>query len=219
MMENNWYVYRHIRLDKNEPFYIGIGNKKNYARAHQIKPDRRNEIWCKIFYKTEIKIEIILDNLTKSQASEKEKEFIKLYGRKDLNTGCLCNMTDGGDGIWNCIRSENTKEKLRQSKLGDKNPNFGKSPSKETILKRSKSLTGKKRSQETKNKQSLSSIKSGQSKEVDVFRFGTNEYIGRFHAISEACRFLGFHHLNGKAVMVANGKRNQTQGYVFSYTS
>ena len=62
-MENNWYVYRHIRLDKNEPFYIGIGNKKNYARAHQIKSDRRNEIWCKIFSKTEIEIEIILDNL------------------------------------------------------------------------------------------------------------------------------------------------------------
>jgi hypothetical protein len=43
-MENNWYVYRHIRLDKNEPFYIGIKNKKNYARAYQTNPDRRNEI-------------------------------------------------------------------------------------------------------------------------------------------------------------------------------
>ena len=24
-------VYRHIRLDKNEPFYIGIGEKENRA--------------------------------------------------------------------------------------------------------------------------------------------------------------------------------------------
>lgn len=24
-------VYRHIRLDKNEPFYIGIGNEKSKA--------------------------------------------------------------------------------------------------------------------------------------------------------------------------------------------
>ena len=47
-MENNWYVYIHIRLDNNEPFYIGIGNKKNYARAYQTKPDRRNQIWCNI---------------------------------------------------------------------------------------------------------------------------------------------------------------------------
>jgi len=30
------YVYRHIRLDKNEPFYIGIGSDFNYQRSrHQ----------------------------------------------------------------------------------------------------------------------------------------------------------------------------------------
>lgn len=217
MMENNWYVYRHIRLDKNEPFYIGIGNKKNYARAYQTNPDRRNEIWRKIFTKTNIDVEIILEGLSKSQASEKEQEFIKLYGRKDLNNGLLCNMTDGGDGIWNCIRSEDTKEKLRQQKLGDKNPMFGKTPSKETSLKRSKSLTGQKRSEETKKKQSLSSINSGQAKSVDVFRFDDNKYVGRFYAISEACRILGFHQSISKASLVANGKRNQTHGYVFKF--
>jgi hypothetical protein len=70
-----------------------------------------------------------------------------------------------------------------------------------------------------KKKQSLSTIKSGQAKEVDVFKYNTNEYIGRFYAISEACRILGFHHLNGKAVQVAKGKRKQTQGYVFTYVN
>jgi hypothetical protein len=216
-MENNWYVYRHIRLDKNEPFYIGIGNKKNYARAYQTNPDRRNEIWKKIFIKTDIEIEIILDNLTKSQASEKEKEFIKLYGRKDSDTGSLTNMTDGGDGIWNCFRSKETKEILRQQKLGNKNPMFGKSQSYETKLKRSKSLTGQKRSDDVKKKQSLSSIKSGQAKSVDVFKYDSGEYVGRYYAIAEACRVLGFHHSNSKAVLVAKGKRNQTHGYVFKY--
>jgi hypothetical protein len=216
-MENNWYVYRHVRLDKNEPFYIGIGNKKNYARAYQTEPDRRNEIWCKIFNKSDIEIEIILENLTKNQASEKEQEFIKLYGRKDLSTGILCNMTDGGDGIWNYIMSDDTKEKMRQSKLGNKNPNFGKSPSEETRLKRSKSLKGQKRSEEEKHKQSLRTIKSGQAKTVDVFKYDSGEYVGRYYAIDEACRVLGFHHSNGKAVMVAKGKRNQTHGYVFKY--
>lgn len=219
MMENNWYVYLHIRLDKKEPFYVGIGNKKNYARAYQTKSDRRNQIWHKIFSKTDIKIEIILDNLTKSQASEKEKEFIKLYGRKDLGTGILCNMTDGGDGTWNCVMTEDTKEKIRQSKLGDKNPMFGKSPSEETRLKRSKSLTGQKRSEETKHKQSLNTIKSGQAKSVNVYKYDNGEYVGTYYAICEACRVLGFHHLNGKAVMVANGKRIQTKGYVFKYVN
>ena len=155
--------------------------------------------------------------MSKTQASEKEQEFIKLYGRKDLDTGSLTNMTDGGDGIWNCIRSKETKEILRQQKLGNKNPMFGKSQSYETKLKRSKSLTGQKRSEEVKKKQSLSSIKSGQAKSVDVFKFEDNEYIGRFYAISEACRILGFYHLNSKASLVANGKRNQTHGYVFKF--
>lgn len=27
--EGKYYLYRHIRLDKNEPFYIGIGNNLN----------------------------------------------------------------------------------------------------------------------------------------------------------------------------------------------
>lgn len=29
------YLYRHIRLDKNEPFYIGIGSDSNYNRDLQ----------------------------------------------------------------------------------------------------------------------------------------------------------------------------------------
>lgn len=217
MMENNWYVYRHIRLDKNEPFYIGIGNKKNYGRAYQNKPDRRNKIWKKIFDKTDIEVEIILEGLTKNQSSEKEQELIRLYGRKDLGTGTLCNMTDGGDGIWNCARSDETKEKLRQQKLGDKNPMFGKTQTEETRLKRRNSLLGQTRSESTKKKQSLSTINSGQAKSVDVYNFNNNEYVGRFHSISEACRVLGFHKSNSKACLVAKGKRNQTHGYVFKY--
>jgi len=45
-MENQWYVYKHIRLDKNEPFYIGIGSTENYARA--FSRSIRNDIWKKI---------------------------------------------------------------------------------------------------------------------------------------------------------------------------
>jgi hypothetical protein len=219
MNENNWYVYKHIRLDKNEPFYIGIGNKKNFGRAFEFSKDKRNEIWWKIYSKTNIYVEILYESLTKTEASLKEQELIKKYGRKDLNEGSLCNMTDGGDGIWNCIRTEKTKKLLSEQKIGSKNPQFGKKQSKELIEKRFRNIRGIKKSDEDKKKQSLSTIKSGQAKEVDVFKYNTNEYIGRFYAISEACRILGFHHLNGKAVQVAKGKRNHTQGYVFKYVN
>ena len=218
MMENNWYVYQHIRKDKNEVFYIGIGNKKNFSRAYEFRKDKRNEIWWKIFNKTKIEVEILYTDITKNDASLKEKELIKKYGRINSNEGKLCNMTDGGDGIWNCKRSDETKKILSEQKKGNKNPQYGKKQSLELIEKRFKNIKGIKRSNETKKKQSLSSIKSGQSKEVDVFKYDTNEYVGRFYAISEACRVLGFYHLNSKAMMVANGKRKQTQGYIFIYT-
>lgn len=219
MSENNWYVYKHIRLDSNEPFYIGIGNKNNFARAYEFRQDKRNPIWWKIFSKTSILVEIVFENLTKDIASEKEQELIKKYGRIDLNEGTLCNLTDGGDGIWNCKRSEETKKILRLQKIGNKNPMYGKKQSEETILKRSKSLLGKKRNEETKKRQSLSSVKSGQAKSVNVYKFDTGEYVGTYYAISEACRILGFHKLNGKAVQVAKGKRSHTQGYVFKYVN
>jgi hypothetical protein len=56
-LTDNWYVYRHIRLDKNEPFYIGIGTSEYYNRARRKKG--RNKIWHRIVDKTDYTIEII----------------------------------------------------------------------------------------------------------------------------------------------------------------
>ena len=92
--QNNWIVYRHIRLDKDIPFYIGIG--KDINRPYNKKD--RSVFWKSIINKTEYTVEILFDNLTKEQATEKEIEFIKLYGIVDLKTGTLCNMTCGGEG-------------------------------------------------------------------------------------------------------------------------
>lgn len=67
--------------------------------------------------------------MSKIEAHNKKKEFIQLYGRKDINTGCLCNLTDGGDGIWNCKRSAETRQKLSDQKCGSKNHQYGKKQS------------------------------------------------------------------------------------------
>lgn len=218
-MENNWYVYRHIRLDKNVPFYIGIGNKKCFYRAFEINDKKRNLIWNKIYKKTKIKIEILFENISKEDAFLKEKEFIKLYGRIDLNTGTLCNLTDGGDGIWNCKRSDETKLKLRMKKIGKLNPQYGKKQTEDTIRKKIISLTGQKRSDVTKNKQSIASIYSGQAKTTEVYDYKTNEFLGSFHSLSEACRKLNLDPLksSGKASQVALGKRKQHKNFIFKY--
>jgi hypothetical protein len=118
-MENNCIVYRHIRLDKNEPFYIGIA--KNPKRPY-IK-NQRNNLWHKIVDKTEYRVDILFDDLTYEQACEKEKEFIQLYGRINLGTGTLVNMTDGGDTTHGYKHSDKTKEKISKKRFEHFNKN------------------------------------------------------------------------------------------------
>lgn len=112
------YVYRHIRLDKNEVFYIGIGRDNYFYRSKSNK--NRNKYWQNIINVTPYKIEILFDDLTWEEACEKEKEFIKLYGRRDFKEGTLCNLTDGGEGRKKCIHSEETKQKIRKKLTGVK---------------------------------------------------------------------------------------------------
>lgn len=105
------YVYRHIRKDKNEVFYIGIGtdDKGKYVRANS---KNRNKYWKRIVDKTNYEIEILFDNISKEEAIKKEIEFISIYGRRDLNKGTLANLTDGGEGAVNM--SEEGKSVLRE---------------------------------------------------------------------------------------------------------
>ena len=53
------YVYRHIRLDKNEPFYIGIG--AHLKRAYE--KTKRNKFWYNVVAKTEYNVEILFYDL------------------------------------------------------------------------------------------------------------------------------------------------------------
>jgi hypothetical protein len=152
------YIYRHVRLDLNQPFYIGIGNSHAYKRAYT--KDSRNKYWKNIVTKTEYRVEIILDGLTWEEACEKEIEFITLYGRKDLGKGSLVNLTNGGEGTANLAKE--VKEKIRAANTGqtrtqktkDKMSAFqrGKIVSEESRAKMSVSTTGSTHSQQTKDK-------------------------------------------------------------------
>lgn len=139
-------VYRHIRLDKNEPFYIGIGLKE--FRAYD--KSRRNKHWYNIINISGYEVDILFDGLTWEEACEKEKEFIKMYGRVDLGTGTLCNHTDGGEGANGRIYkpTKESIEKMRLKKIGQPSPKRGTKLSQEIKDKISKSLTGRKQSKE-----------------------------------------------------------------------
>jgi len=120
MQEDKYYVYRHIRLDKNEPFYIGIGTKRksefdNFYYSRAFSKNKRNKIWNGIVSRIEYEVEIIFESDDYEFIKEKEKEFIKLYGRIDNKTGILSNLTDGGDGSLGIVCDENQKEVLRKA--------------------------------------------------------------------------------------------------------
>lgn len=140
------YVYRHIRLDKNEPFYIGIGSDSNYKRAYSSA--NRNNYWKSIVNKHGYKIQIIIDEVSKSEAIEKEIEFISLYGRLDKKTGCLCNMTDGGEGLQGHLFTEESKIKMGNAQIGNQKYKLRTTPQEEINRKISAANSGKKRSQE-----------------------------------------------------------------------
>jgi len=109
------YVYKHIRLDTNEVFYVGIGTQDKYKRAFSKKS--RNVFWKNITSKTEYLVEIISDNITWEEACIKEKQLILELGRRDLKLGTLVNMTDGGDGTINVKHSRQWYEKQKENNL------------------------------------------------------------------------------------------------------
>lgn len=158
-----YYLYRHIRLDKNEPFYIGIGRKRKvrnvcswsheYERAY-VNGKGRSKLWNRIAAKG-YEIEILFETNNHKLILKKEIEFINLYGRIDLNTGSLSNFTSGGEGIVSpsvltrklisekltgLIRSEKTRQKIKEKRKLQKHPTM----SKEARLRLSKDRTGSK---------------------------------------------------------------------------
>lgn len=120
-MEKTYFLYRHIRLDSNTPFYIGTGTKvynknthlRTYFRAYT--KQRKNIIWNRIISKTDYRIEILEESNDRSYIFSREKELIKLHGRISLKTGILSNITEGGDGAGGFKRS---KEDCRNKSLG-----------------------------------------------------------------------------------------------------
>jgi hypothetical protein len=130
-----FYTYAYLRED-GTPYYIGKGSG---YRAYSSKgrpcgtPDRS-------------RIVILKKNLLESEAYKHEMYMIFVFGRKDLGTGILHNLSDGGEhgrsgGVGNFrkgtkhsektkkligsyhkgkVVTESQKEKLRKANIGKK---------------------------------------------------------------------------------------------------
>lgn len=125
------YVYDDLEFEY-EPFYIGQGTKYRYKSGLVSggSPYKRNKINKIIKDGFEPKVLKIYENLDSETVSKLEIEIILKIGRSDLKKGPLVNLTDGGEGTTNI--------------------------SKEIIKKRADSQKGRKHSEESKEKMSLS---------------------------------------------------------------
>jgi hypothetical protein len=124
-IEYNSYIYKHID-EQGIPFYVGIGHQSSielknntYYRAND--KTLRNNFWKRIVSKNpNYIVEIIIDQIPWNDALINEIKLIKFYGRRDLNEGTLCNLTDGGEGTLGYVVLEEAKKKMSKIHKGKK---------------------------------------------------------------------------------------------------
>jgi hypothetical protein len=133
-MKNDYYTYAYLRED-GTPYYIGKGRGyRAYYKHRQLV--RQPPVERILFLKR---------NLTEEEAHKHEVYMIAVLGRKDLGTGILRNLTNGGEGTSGWRATPEFREKRRQMRLGQKH-------SEETKRKIGEGNRGKKVSKETREK-------------------------------------------------------------------
>lgn len=113
-------VYQHRNKVTNEVFYVGIGITKRRAYSRH----NRNTYWKNIVKKYGYEIDILIEGCDYESAKNIEIGLINAYGRLDIKTGSLVNMTDGGEGKLNWEVTNEIKNKISKTLKGRKRPDL-----------------------------------------------------------------------------------------------
>jgi hypothetical protein len=107
-----FYVYLWLRED-GTPYYVG-----------KSKPDRNNRAYSSLGHRVpcpkDISRIIVQDYDSEQEAFDAEIFFIAFFGRIDLGTGRLRNLTDGGEGTAGCACTEQRKQRIGLANKGRK---------------------------------------------------------------------------------------------------
>lgn len=141
-----------------------------------------------------IKHEILFENLTQEEAEQKEIELIKEFKTDQEEYGY--NLTSGGKGAKNCTKSLETREKLRIAHTGKK-------ASEETRQKLSRASKGRNLGGKNPNARKILQydMEGNFIREWDCFKDIERELGVSYSCIWEVC----------------NGKKKQIKGYVWKY--
>jgi len=102
-----FYSYLWLRQD-GTPYYAGKGTRGRAftSGAHGVhRPKDCSRI-------------LIFPMVSEAEAFESEIALIDLFGRKDLGTGCLRNLTNGSEGACGVVPSEVARQRISQSLKG-----------------------------------------------------------------------------------------------------
>lgn len=105
-MNNDYYVYLYRHPVTKTPFYVGMGRGSRYLdhmrearRALNPKNSHKLNTIRKLLKEDKHPEILFLDtSLSIDEAYDLETFMIEWLGRRDLSTGTLTNLTNGGEG-------------------------------------------------------------------------------------------------------------------------
>ncbi len=102
----------------NISFYVGKGQDKRYKVSDHLGKNSPNPFLKNKIRKVgtaNVRIQLLHKDLTEEEAFQQERNWINHYGRRDLGTGTLCNLTDGGEGSTGHVCSDEAKLKMSKN--------------------------------------------------------------------------------------------------------
>lgn len=105
-----FYAYLWLREDRT-PYYAGKGcENRAFIKGighRQYPPQDRSRV-------------ILFPQASEAAAFALECALIRFFGRKDINTGCLRNVTEGGEGISGYRHTADAKTRMSCHRIGNK---------------------------------------------------------------------------------------------------
>lgn len=208
-----FFVYVHKKESDGTIFYVGKGTKLRWCNIYS-----RSLHWKNTARKHGVYCDIVATSLTAQEALILEKKLIESYGRQDMGTGSLVNMTAGGEGVVDYVFTEEHRQKLAITSTGRKHTeefkamvsriHTGKVVSEETRKKQSDYRTGRRLSDEQKLK--LRGKVNSLSRQVMCVQTGVV-----YSSVTNAARATGS---DGSSITkVCKGKKKTHKGFTWVF--
>jgi len=221
--------------------YAGRFSGRKRIKQHFYPSDKHKQKINEYIQEHENRIESIIfcefDDISDNDLNQLEKETIKLFklNRYKYPNSHIFNFTDGGEGMSGYVPSEETKKKLSEASIGEKNHFYGRKHSDESKKKMSDAHTGKKLSKEHRKKISKSNkgrrVSEETRKKLSEIQMGEKNHMwgkygeknpnygnpSNYKHSEETIEKLKISHLKDYPRIVRNGKYKGKQRYSIKF--